>query len=561
MSSQQNSPTSASGSGSGPIPRNTLLGLPEELQALIVDIIDKGGDTNVDTLCRLTLTCTHMHRIARSYVFCAKDFRVFRRAVESAYVPMMRLCEQHGAAPVEITWPVRPSWREYRPIDALLLNLDERPDSRRSEHLQNRIRVSVYEALKWLLEKGADAEANLVSESFNGFRYERLDMGLGHMPTRLLKQLQINIGRPGVEMYLNMIELLSSHGFPNPTRSNALDSVLATDVVPFYHAASDWADTHPYPFVDGAITETYFTESPIDLALKSHIPPRLLELILKEYASRGVSLLTLYDECPEGLKKTCKGKRPGRDDDWVGVSSIGTLIGTLHADLHSTSATRWKASYHGEVADIFRQKLDIMVEYEMVDVVEEALLKSILGALYIITAQISATRRGRLAQFKRSWVTLCEAVRPYCTNEYDLLYDINGTIIRNGPGRVHEFAIDTKWNPWYMWFVWSDACRRLKLTKQKISETDFSENRRFFWQKCHGYEIEFILGYFDRDKVQPWYDIDVDEWCRQMLEAFTEDGVRTDLQDDVRSWCESMQEEYDEESIYLEWWKQLTRTL
>ncbi|ENH72617.1 hypothetical protein FOC1_g10013275 [Fusarium oxysporum f. sp. cubense race 1] len=473
MSSQQNSPTSASGSGSGPIPRNTLLGQPEELQALIVDIIDKGGDTNVDTLCRLTLTCTHMHRIARSYVFRAKDFRVFRRAVESAYVPMMRLCEQHGAAPVEITWPVRPSWREYRPIDALLLNLDERPDSRRSEHLQNRIRVSVYEALKWLLEKGADAEANLVSESFNGFRYERLDMGLGHMPTRLLKQLQINIGRPGVEMYLNVIELLSSHGFPNPTRSNALDSVLATDVVPFYHAASDWADTHPYPFVDGAITETYFTESPIDLALKSHIPPRLLELILKEYASRGVSLLTLYDECPEGLKKTCKGKRPGRDDDW---------------------------------------KLDIMVEYEMVDVVEEALLKSILGALYIITAQISATRRGRPAQFKRSWVTLCEAVRPYCTNEYDLL------------------------------------------------ETDFSENRRFFWQKYHGYEIEFILGYFDRDKVQPWYDIDVDEWCRQMLEAFTEDGVRTDLQDDVRSWCESMQEEYDEESIYLEWWKQLTRT-
>ncbi|KAH7181930.1 hypothetical protein DER46DRAFT_670238 [Fusarium sp. MPI-SDFR-AT-0072] len=524
MSSQQNSPTSASGSGFGLIPRNTLLGLP------------------------LTLTCTHMHRIARSYVFHAQDFRVFRRAVESAYVPMMRRCEEYGAAPVEITWPIRPSWREYRPIDAVLLNLDERPDSRRSEQLQNRIR------------KGADAEANLVSESFNGFRYERLDMGLGHMPTRLLKQLQINIGRPGVEIYLNMIELLSSHGFPNPTRSNALDDVLATDVVPFYHPASDWADTHPYPFIDGAITETYFTESPIDLALKSHIPPRLLELMLKEYASRGVSLLTMYDECPEGLKKICKGKRPGRDDDWVGVSSIGTLIGTLHADLQSTSATRWKASYHGEVADIFRQKLNIMVEYEMVDVVEEALLKSILGALYIITAQIPATRRVSPAQFKSSWVTLCEAVRPFCADEYDLLYNINGTIVRNGPGRVHEFAIDTKWNLWYMWFVWSDVCRRLKLMKRKISETDFSENRKFFWQRGHGYQIEFILGYFDRDKVQPWYDVDVDEWCQQMLETFTEDGTPNDLQPDVRRWYESMQGEYDEESIYLGWWKQLTRT-
>ncbi|KAF4949699.1 hypothetical protein FGADI_8762 [Fusarium gaditjirri] len=560
MPLQQNSSTSASGSSSDLVPRNTLLGLPEELQALIVDIINEDDATNVDALCKLTLTCTHMNRIARSYIFHAANFRVFRRAVESAYVPMMRRCEEYGAAPVNITWPVRPLGRDYRPIDAVLLNLEERPDSRRSEQLQNRIRTSVYEAVMWLLEKGADAEASLASELLNGFRYSRLDMSLGHMPTRLLKQLQINIGRPAVEIYLEMIELLSSHGFPNPTRPSALDGVLATNVVPFHHSACDWADTHPYPFLDGAITETYLTESPIDLALKSHIPPRLLELMLKEYASRGVSLLTLYDECPEGLKKTCKGRSGGIDDDWVGVSSIGTLIGNLHADLHSTSVTCWKASYNGEVADIFRQKLDLMVKYEMVDVVEEALLKSILGALDSITTQMSATMRVLPWQFRSSWVTLCEAVRPYCADEYDLRHDINGTIARNGPGRVHEFAIDTKWNPWYMWFVWSDANRRLKLTRRKIGASEFSRNRRFFWHKRHGYEIEFILGYFDRTKVQPWYDVDVDEWCRQILETFTEDGVPIDLHDVFYSWRESKQGEYDEESISFEWWKQFTRT-
>ncbi|KAF5619104.1 hypothetical protein F52700_11964 [Fusarium sp. NRRL 52700] len=561
MSSQDNSPTSASGSGSGSevIPHNTLLGLPEELQALIAEAVSEYTDINVDTLCKLTLTCTHMNRIARPYVLRTANFRVFRRAVESAYLPMMRLCDECRAAPVNMSWPVQPSWREYRPIDALLLNLDERHDSPRSKRLQKRIRASVFVALQWLLEKGADGEANLVSESLNGFRYQRLDMGLGHMPTRLLKQLQINIGRPGVQMYLKMIELMSSYGLPNPTRSNALDGVVAIDTPPYYQLACDWADTQAYPFVEGVITDTYFTESPLELALKSHIPPRLLELMLQEYANRGVSLQTFYNECPEGLKKTCKGRRPGLDDDWVGVTSIGTLVGTLHADLHSPLTTRWRASYTGEVADIFRQKLGIMIEYEMIDVLEETLLKSILGALDTIAAQITAAGRVEPMQFMRSWVTLCEAVRPYCADEYGLMYNISRTIVRNGPGRVHEFVIDTEWNPWYMWFVWSDACRRRDLTIWTIGGGQFHRIRRYWWEKHHGYEIEFILGYFDRDQVQPWYEVDVAEWCQQMVATFTENGVPDGLKYEFRAWCEFKEGELDEETIPFEWWGQLTK--
>ncbi|KAF5687554.1 hypothetical protein FCIRC_2260 [Fusarium circinatum] len=558
MSAQQNSPASASGSSSELIPHNTLLGLPEELQELIAEAISDDTDINVDALCKLTLVCAQMYRIARPYVLRAANFRAFRRAVESAYLPMMRLCDECRAAPVEISWTVRPSWREYRPIDALLLNLDERHDSQRSEHLQSTIRASVYVALQWLLEKGADGEANLVSESLNGFRYQRLDMGLGHMPTRLLKQLQIDIGRPGIEIYLNMIELMSSYGFPNPTRSNALDGVVATDVSPFYHPACDWADTQPYPFVDGAITDTYFTESPLELALKSHIPPRLLELMLQEYASRGISLRTFYNECPEGLKKTCKGRRPGVDDDWVGVTSIGTLVGTLHADLHSPSATRWRASYHGEVADIFRQKLDIMVKYQTIDVLEKAVLESILGALDTITAQITAAGCVEPIQFMRSWVTLCQAVRPYCAGEYELMYNISRTIVRSGPGRVHEFVIDSEWNPWYMWFVWFDACRRRDLTIWNIGGAEFRQNRHYWWQKHLGYEIKFIFGYFDRHQVQPWYEVDVVDWCRQMMATFSEYGVPDDLKYDFKAWCGFMKEELDGESIPFEWWKQLT---
>ncbi|KAF5561754.1 hypothetical protein FNAPI_3499 [Fusarium napiforme] len=43
----------------------------------------------------------------------------------------------------------------------------------------------------------------------------------------------------------------------------------------------------------------------------------------------------------------------------------------------------------------------------------------------------------------------------------------------------------------------------------------------------HGYKIEFILRYFDRDQVQPWYEVDVIEWCQQMMATFTADRAQT----------------------------------
>ncbi|KAH7270744.1 uncharacterized protein BKA55DRAFT_552573 [Fusarium redolens] len=125
----------------------------------------------------------------------------------------MSRCEEYDAAPVHLTWCVEPSMKEYRPVDALLLNLDERPDNSRSEQLQDEIRGKVFESLKWLLKRGADAEANWVSESFEDeLPPGRQNIGFDHMPTRLLKQLQVNIGKRGVDVYLDMIELWhSSH--------------------------------------------------------------------------------------------------------------------------------------------------------------------------------------------------------------------------------------------------------------------------------------------------------------------------------------------------------------
>jgi hypothetical protein len=452
-------------------------------------------------------------------------------------------------------------------VDALLLNLDERPDNSRSEQLQDEIRGKVFESLKWLLKRGADAEANWVSESFEDeLPPGRQNIGFDHMPTRLLKQLQVNIGKRGVDVYLDMIELLSSHEFPNPTRDGALGGLIAMDSPPYHHSALTWMSKAQYPFCDRTMKEKYFVCSPLDLAFKSHIPPRLLELMLKEYASRGIRLRDSYNQCPEGLEKTARGQ--GRNDcSWDHKGLINGLVGDLHAALHSPSLTHWKESQHGEVAGDFRQKLNIMIKYEMIDEEEEAVLRSILAALDTITAEISAAGGVCAAHFKSSWIKLCEAIRPFCSDDYDLMYDASVRFRPAVPRRVHKFIIGTWWNPWYEYFVRSDAWRRLKLTKEALGDDEFSSRAQRCWECHYDYEWEFVNRYFTLQNMPEWYEVDYDEWRQLLLESFRLDRVifhldwvPKDLKAEMNEWCEAIGGSSYGESLRLEWWKQLTPT-
>ncbi|KAF9773558.1 hypothetical protein IL306_008613 [Fusarium sp. DS 682] len=558
MSLQQNPPTSAERPR---LPQGSfLLDLPEELKLFIVELINADQDTSLENLGSLTLTCPDMKRIARRHFFHAKNFKVFRKAVEKANVAMMNLCEEYDAAPVDLTWCVAPSMKEYRPVDALLLNLDERPDNSRSEEFQDEIRDKVFEALKWLLERGADAEANWVSESFQDqLPPGQQNIGFGHMPTRLLKQLQVNIGKRGVDVYLDMIELLSSHGFPNPTRADALRGLIATDNDPYHHPTLTWMTKDQYPFCDRTMTENYFTSSPFSLALKSHIPLRLLELMLKEYASRGVRLRDWYDQCPEGLEITGRGQQ--RDGCfWTQNGLIEELLEKLHASLHSPFLTHWKESYHGEVADIFREKLNIMIKYDMIDEEEEALLKSILAALDTIMAEISAAGGVRAIHFKTSWLTLCEAVRPFCSDDYDLkwVYVMNRLPKRHN--RVHKFIIREMWDPWREWFVRSDAWRRLKLTKEALGEDAFSSRTQACWECHYDYKGEFVWRFFSGENMPEWYQVDFYEWRQLLLNSFTLRRLPGDLKADLDEWLYLKRGSSDDITLHLDWWKQITPT-
>ncbi|PNP77807.1 hypothetical protein FNYG_08888 [Fusarium nygamai] len=561
MSSQQDPASSASGSHQPQ--RSILRNLPEEVQVLIVENISADEDASVETLGSLTQTCIDLYRIARRDFFHANNFKVFRKAVESADVSLMSRCEEYDAAPVHLTWCVEPSMKEYRPIDALLLNLDERLDNGRSEQFQDEIRGKVFESLKWLLERGADAEATWVSESLEDeLPPGRENIGFGHMPTRLLKQLKVNIGKCGIDVYIDMIELLSSHGFPNPTRADALAGSIAMDSKPYHHSAMTWMTKPHYPFCDRTMRAKYFVCSPLDLPLRPYIPPRLLELMLKEYASRGIKLRDSYNRCPDGLEKTARGNLRN-DCYWDHHGLVNCLVGDLHVALHSPSLTHWKESWHGEVADDFRQKVNIMVKYQMIDEEEEALMRSLLRALDSITAEITGAGGLRAEHFKTSWIKLCDAVRPFLSDEYDLFYD--ASVSRPpGPRRVHKFIIGDWWNPWEEYFVQSDAWKRLKLTKEALGDEEFSSRTQQCWESHYDFEREFLNGFFTYLDMPEWYEVDYEEWRQLFLKTFSLDRILSGdhfwipkhLKTDLEKWCEANGGTSDDKSLGFKWWKQ-----
>ena len=151
--------------------------------------------------------------------------------------------------------------------------------------------------------------------------------------------------------------------------------------------------------------------------MNSHVSPSVLDLILSEHASRGLKLKEWHKACPPSLAKLARADNC-RDDFniWVEVTYIDELLRTLHADLHS-KWTNWEESYSSEVADIFHEKLELMIKYEMIDSSEEALLKSIEHALYDIAKEGMPTGRYDRELVKRSWEILGKAVMPFATDD------------------------------------------------------------------------------------------------------------------------------------------------
>ncbi|KAM0269684.1 hypothetical protein ACHAPA_003890 [Fusarium lateritium] len=502
MSSLQ--PFSQSSPGSRPsVSQESMLALlPTEMIIEIVELIASQRDSR-RTLDRLSQTCVRMYQVVRPYFYRAENFLQFYNAISVVNINMMERCEYFGAAPVNITWN-SPSLRRCGPVDLLLQNVDEGDNYRDSVERAARRgtnRDNVFHALGWLLERGADGEASMANES----PYD-LDLPSGHMSSGMLRQLQVGTSQRGTEVLFNMIRMLSINGYSNPTRRDSVSGWMSIDQAAWFR---------------GTMSD-YFTQSPLDLALKSHVEPCMLNLMLEEYAARGLRLRDWHNQCPSSLVQSAT-RQTATDSSicWVEVSYIDTLVGTLHADLHNET-TRWSESYSGEVADIFKAKLCIMIKHDMIDHAERALLESIAAALDRIAA------RGREAgglgneHFRMSWEMLCDAVRPFVQNA-DLIQDPLTAPGDNGPGRIHRFAININWNPWQQWLLRHDA--RLRHRAMLASGT-IGEVPARAWERAWRYEAHFIHPYANYTQVPDWNTVRLDEWISAVQNAEVLPGGR-----------------------------------
>ncbi|KAM0559304.1 hypothetical protein ACHAPJ_004323 [Fusarium lateritium] len=472
--------------------RSKLVLLPTELLLSIIKYVSEDRRFDINDLRRLALSSSRLFDLVRPFFYRANDHEQFYNAVSWSDTDMMARCEQFDAAPVNILWKKLSSMR-FRPVERLLWNLDQHGRGEASTEDRDFIRARIYRSLEWLVKRGADARP-WMALNVDGSEHGTFE----HMPTHLLIQFQLGNSKTCTADLCGMIQLLSNHGFPNPTRCDSLGGWMTM--------------TEDLWFRDKMAH--YLTKSPMDLAFKSHVPPCLLDLMLSEYDDRDLKLTNWYANVPSKLFDLAKES----DYDgtfnfcWVEVSYIDRLLGTLHADLHNAS-TKWTETYPGEVADIFEEKMKLMIKHQAVDTSEQALLKSIHKALCDITAVgIEAGGLGD-AHFKLSWEKLCNAVRPFAIDT-NLALNPSTQPGKAGPGRIHKFAIDVTWNPWWSWFLREDATNRYQMMEAAGTARAKREVSSRKWERKDEY-FDYFLKPFVRkvDELPDWHSLNLDDWC------------------------------------------------
>ncbi|EKJ69825.1 hypothetical protein FPSE_09994 [Fusarium pseudograminearum CS3096] len=421
---------------SRPAQPSPLANLPAEVLMEISELIgNPDGQQAAETLHNLSQLSGRLYAIVRPYFYRANNYRQFYHAVRLADIPMMNHCENYLAAPIDIMWRCAPG-QHATALSNLLTGLEDdwgQSDDAPQASIHDKKLDNRFDALKWLLERGANG-GDTVCHDRRMCQEHACDSvkRLGHTNAILLNHLQRGSSKHTMEVIVNMIKMLSSHGCLNPTRPDT----FAGRRLPYI---GHWQIS--------SNMRAYHVESPLQLALKSHVVPSVLELMLSEYADQGIKLRDWYSACPRSLAKLARRERyRGSSTKWCKFTYINDFIWILHSDLHG-EYTQWEEGYFGEVADIFQAKLKLMIKYEMVNAQEEALLKSIESALYSITADCIQASCKDEEQSKRSWEKLCDAIKPFANDGNLSVRRSIWTPNPTGPGRIHKFVIDSMWNP------------------------------------------------------------------------------------------------------------------
>ncbi|KAM0326382.1 hypothetical protein ACHAPQ_007780 [Fusarium lateritium] len=410
--------------------------LPAEILLMITGEPGKDEDAlSAKEFKALALSCSDLFDYAGRMYYLADDCGVFKSALKNADLEVMKRCSELNALP-DHPWRLVESCQcqaemphsTHEPMDALLecvkigsVSIDK-----------------VVDALHWLLEKnfpiGEQMDQPICATPEN-------KDGLACMPEYLIKLLNKSTDRTRTEGICQMVRLLQRYGYSLPFNMNA------------HTYFNCFFDVFSLGLGPGLIRK------PMDVALRSHCPLQFLETVLIGYESNNVDVKVFHEECPEEMKEWAgyvliKGLFPFKERRWWQNTDLGPLVWDLFMDLMHQS-TGWAEEYNGEITDIFEKKVNLLVGYQVVDMVEEQALRSVLGALRDITS-LAESRGGLDIEHdgKECWQMLVDSLRPWGADEgFGGEADFTEHNTRNEESRrVHRFMITDNWNPYATWY-------------------------------------------------------------------------------------------------------------
>ncbi|KAM0552635.1 hypothetical protein ACHAPJ_007732 [Fusarium lateritium] len=459
----------------------------------------------------LALSCANLFYLIRPMYYLADNCSIFHSALKQADVDQMERCALFGAAP-DTKWNItngcfcgaEKPHKHHRPIDVLLECV-----SVGSVSLDNCI-----DALRWLLSKGYDAKEQGDQDWY------RANDDCEHMPMLLFNMLKSECSRDRTEGICQIIRTLRSYEYAMPHAVN-FDS--------FYRTRYSLSTTDPNVI-----------RKPMDVAMRSHCPPYLLELVLQEYRIRNLKIRAWSQDCPPGAESwvgsyVTRGPALHRPEIWAQSSSLGALLWNLYSDLLDSS-TGWMEKYPGEAADILEQKIKLLVKYRAIDIFEEGALRKILGALKGIATMaeslggLDEERDGKLC-----WRMLCESLRPL-VHHHMLTAHTRHELDTEHPRRLHRFVIEKLWNPWKVWHLaqLQKPQARAEMARHWIYDRVFQKGdgtwTDMIWVKAESCSVDpSYVGH----ELPRWEEVSYDEFLAT-VEELVEMIKREDAEEEAR---------------------------
>ncbi|RBQ65726.1 hypothetical protein FVER14953_09820 [Fusarium verticillioides] len=342
-----------------------LARLPVELIRMVTKNMDKPRTKDLRSL---ALSSAGLFNVIRPSYYRSGRFEDFREALKTADVARMERSYQFGGVDVSIVWGKKyvkckcrnklAKHRQHRPIDILL-----------SRIFEGEWNPNFANALMWLCSKG-------FSLQHWPRNHHSLSSQSNMMPESLVQLFQRGIADPDkVQGICKMIQFLSGHGLPIPLRVNP-------ERAPGFREQERQCSCSDC----GPLLHSGWLETTMAIALRSHCPPMILEVLLQEYAKRGLFLTDLELDTwapPPAMEDWYDAQEPffpGRPhhEPWFIETDFAIVVTCLYRDLMEPTSD-WE--YPGQAADIWEAKMKLLIRYSAIDEHELSLFQGILKAL------------------------------------------------------------------------------------------------------------------------------------------------------------------------------------